>query len=236
MIITVLVVLLIVAAAEGVFVFACYSPSSNFFKPVLIQGPPEARKVALTFDDGPAPPFTEKILDILKEKNVTATFFVCGRNAERYPETVRRIVRDGHTLGNHTYSHLSLFMRGTRRMADEIDRAQEAIEIVSGIRPAIFRPPYGARFPGLMGVLAERGLKLVMWSASGRDWRLPTEGIVESVLRKLKPGAVILLHDGQGIDEPARVDRSKTVEALPEIIDRTRKAGFEFASLSEFSV
>src|SRR5512143_14229 len=120
MVAAILVILLIVAAAEGLFVFACYFPSSTFFKPVLIQGPPEARKVALTFDDGPTPPFTEKILDILREKKVTATFFVCGRNAERHPETMRRIVREGHTLGNHTFSHLSLFMRSSQRMAEEI--------------------------------------------------------------------------------------------------------------------
>ena len=234
MVAAILVILLIVAAAEGLFVFACYFLSSTFFKPVLIQGPPETRKVALTFDDGPAPPFTEKILDILREKKVTATFFVCGRNAERHPETMRRIIREGHTLGNHTFSHPSLFMRSSQRMADEIDRAQEAIEKVAGVLPFIFRPPFGVRFPGLMGVLAERGLKLVMWSASGRDWKLPTKGIVESVLQELKPGAVILLHDGRGIDDPANIDRSRTVEALPEIIDRIRAAGLDFVPISEF--
>jgi peptidoglycan-N-acetylglucosamine deacetylase len=234
MFLVVLVILLAVAAAEGIFVFACFFPSSTFFKPTLVCGPSDARKVALTFDDGPAPPFTEKILDILREKNVPATFFVCGKNVERNPETVRRIVREGHALGNHTFSHLSLFMRSPQKMADEIDRAQETIEKVSGVRPSVFRPPYGARSPGLMGVLADRGLELVIWSASGHDWKLPAEGIAKSVLRALKPGAVILLHDGQGVEDPAQVDRSNTQKALPEIIDRAREAGFSFVPVSEF--
>ncbi|MGE5327515.1 MAG: polysaccharide deacetylase family protein, partial [Deltaproteobacteria bacterium] len=94
----VLAVLLILAAAQGLFVYACYSPASTFFKPVLVRGPSDGRKVALTFDDGPAPPHTEKILDILRDKNVKATFFVCGSNVAKYPETVRRIVREGHAL------------------------------------------------------------------------------------------------------------------------------------------
>ena len=234
MIITILVVLLVVAAAAGLFVHACYSPTSTLFGPALMRGPSNAQKVALTFDDGPAPLYTDKILDILRDKNVSATFFVCGHNVDRHPEIVRRVVREGHTLGNHTYSHLSLFMRSAQRMAGEIDRAQAAIERVAGVRPKIFRPPYGARFPGLMGVLAERELRLVMWSASGRDWKLPTKGIVESVLRELKPGAVILLHDGRGIDGPSEIDRSSTVEALSDIITRIGEAGFEIVPLSDF--
>lgn len=234
MVVAIVLIALLLVAAEGVFVYACYYPSSTFFKPVLVRGPAEGSRIALTFDDGPAPPYTENILNILREKKVPATFFVCGLNVERHPEIVHRIVQEGHQLGNHTFSHPSLFLRSQRRIGEEIDRAQAAIEKASGTRPAIFRPPYGARTPGLMQVLSARSLKLVMWSAMGHDWKLSKEGIVRSVLRALRPGAVILLHDGRGTDETSRVDRSETEAALPEIIDQARESGFVFVPLAEF--
>jgi peptidoglycan-N-acetylglucosamine deacetylase len=227
-------IVLLAAAAEGVFVYACYSPSSTFYRPVLLRGPGEGQSIALTFDDGPAPHFTDKILDILREKKVPATFFVCGRNVDRHPEIARRIVQEGHQLGNHTYSHSSLFLRSAGRVAEEIDRAQESIQKASGFCPTIFRPPYGARTPGLMDVLSARGLKLVMWSAMGYDWKLSKERIVQSVLKTLKPGAIVLLHDGKGTDDSGQIDRRNTLEALPEIIDQARESGFNFVPLTEF--
>jgi peptidoglycan-N-acetylglucosamine deacetylase len=234
MLLAILAMVLLFTAVEGYLVFACFSPRSTFFKPALARGPAVNRSVALTFDDGPAPPFTEKILDILREKKVKATFFVCGKNVGRYPETLQRIVQEGHQVGNHTYSHALLFMKSPSRIAEQIDRAQEAIENACGVRPSIFRPPYGCRTPGLMRVLSDRGLKLVMWSAMGYDWRLQKDGIVRSVLRELKPGAIILLHDGRGIDQPEMLDRSNTQSALPEIIDSARQSGFSFVPLAEF--
>ncbi len=234
MIWAILAFVLLAAAAGGVFVYACYSPSSRFFRPVLMQGPAEGQSIALTFDDGPSDPFTGKILDILREKKVPATFFVCGQNVDRCPEIVRRIVQEGHELGNHTYSHPSLFLRSSRRISDEIDRAQESIEKASGSRPTIFRPPFGARTLGLMDVLRDRGLKMVMWSAMGYDWKLSKNGIVGAVLHSLKPGAIILLHDGNGIKESRQVDRSNTLDALPEIIDKARASGFRFVPLRDF--
>jgi peptidoglycan-N-acetylglucosamine deacetylase len=221
-------------AAGGWFYYACTVPSSRFFRPVLVRGPAEGRKIALTFDDGPASPFTEEILDILSSKRVPATFFVCGKNVERYPEIVRRIAREGHTLGNHTFSHPFLYFRSRRMIADEIDRTQSAIESITGVRPTVFRPPYGGRWLGLMQVLRTRGMKLVMWSATGYDWKAPREGILRSALKEITPGAIVLLHDGHNVRQPAEINRSSTVQALPEIIDRARDAGFEFVPLNEF--
>jgi peptidoglycan-N-acetylglucosamine deacetylase len=221
-------------AVGGWFYFACTVPTSRFFRPVLVRGPAEGRGIALTFDDGPAAPFTEKILDILRDKKVSATFFVCGRNVERYPEIVRRIAREGHTLGNHTFSHPFLYFRTRRTIADEIDRTQSAIEKAAGVRPSVFRPPYGGRWLGLMQVLGARGMKLIMWSATGYDWKKHTEGIVRSALKEITPGAVILLHDGHNVRPPSGVDRSSTVEALPELIDKARDAGFDFVPLNDF--
>jgi peptidoglycan/xylan/chitin deacetylase (PgdA/CDA1 family) len=216
------------------FYYACTVPTSRFFRPALVRGPAQGRKIALTFDDGPSSPFSEKILDILRDKKVPAAFFVCGKNVERYPHIVERMAQEGHTLGNHTFSHPFVYFRSSRFIGDEIDRTQASIERASGVRPTVFRPPYGARWLGLMGVLRARGLKLIMWSATGYDWKLQTEGVVSSTLRELKPGAVVLLHDGHNVAPPETIDRSNTVAALPAIIDLARAAGYEFVPLTEF--
>lgn len=229
-----LTILLGLAVAGGLFFYACTVPSSQIFRPVLACGPADGRRLALTFDDGPSSPFTEQILDTLRAKQVAATFFVCGKNVERHPEIVRRALREGHTLGNHTYSHPFLYFRRRETIADEIDRTQAALEKVAGIRPRLFRPPYGGRWLGLMPVLAERDMIMIMWSATGYDWKYRTEAIVRSTLEELGPGAVILLHDGHNVRPLDEIDRSGTVRALPVIIDKAREAGFRFVPLQEF--
>jgi peptidoglycan/xylan/chitin deacetylase (PgdA/CDA1 family) len=225
----------IAALAFGLwFWWACSVPTSTFFRPVLIRGPEQGKRICLTFDDGPASPFTERILEILREYQVPATFFVCGKNVENHPETIRRIVADGHLLGNHTYSHPFLYFKGRRKIAEEVDRAQQVIEAVAGYRPKVFRPPYGARWFGLVPVLLERGMHVVLWSATGYDWKKDAPGIVAATMRELKPGAIILLHDGREARPTAQIDRSLTVEALPAIIEGARQKGYTFASLQEF--
>ncbi len=216
------------------FWWACSQPWSTFFRPVLIRGPREGNRVTLTFDDGPAEGYTEQILAILREHRVPATFFVCGKNVEEHPDLLRRIVAEGHEVGNHTYSHLFAYFKSRRRMAEEIDRTQAIIEKVSGRRPGIFRPPYGARWFGLMPTLLQRGMRMILWSATGYDWKKDTKGIVEAALRELKPGAVILLHDGHNTRPRGEVDRSRTVDALPAIIAGARERGYAFAPLSDF--
>ena len=216
------------------FGWACAMPSSTFFRPVLNRGPREGKRIALTFDDGPTEQFTPQVLDILREHQVPATFFVCGENVERHPDLLRRIVAEGHEVGNHTYSHLYLYFKSRRRMVEEIDRTQAIIESVAGIRPNIFRPPFGARWFGLVPTLLERGMHMIMWSATGYDWSKDVPGITRATLRALRPGAVILLHDGRETRPAAEIDRSQTVSALPAIIAGARERGFTFAPLREF--
>jgi len=249
---------ILAAAALGVFLwYACSVPGSQVFGPALVRGRVDRPLVTLTFDDGPCKPFTEQILDVLRDRKVPATFFVCGQNVERHPEIVRRICAEGHTLGNHTYSHPFPYFLPRRRMAEEIDRTQQAIERVTGKRPAVFRPPYGARWFGLYPVLRERGLKVVQWSDTGYDWKSDAKTTVRAALEHLGPGSVILLHDGQEGTQgflkwawrevfasgdraapapPAQsgTDRAHVVEALPQIIDGARKAGLEFVPLRDF--
>ncbi len=216
------------------FWWACSEPSSTFFRPVLIRGPQEGKRVCLTFDDGPAEGFTGQVLDILREHKVPATFFVCGMNVEKHPDLLRRIVAEGHEVGNHTYSHSFVYFKSRRRIAEEIDRTQAIVEKVVGFRPTVFRPPYGARWFGLVPALLDRGMHLVLWSATGYDWKKTVAGIKSAALRELKPGAIILLHDGRETRPPAQIDRSRTVLALPAIIADARRLGYTFSELRDF--
>ena len=235
MVLTAVLIIAAVGLAFGLwFWWACAKPSSTFFRPVLIRGPQEGKRISLTFDDGPSEQFTGQILDILREHQVPATFFVCGRNVEEHPDLLRRIVAEGHEVGNHTYSHLFVYFKSRRRMAEEIDRTQAIIEKVIGFRPKVFRPPYGARWFGLVPTLLERGMHMILWSAAGYDWKKDVPGITEAALRELKPGAVILLHDGRETRPATEIDRSRTVSALPGIIAGARQQGYTFAPLKDF--
>ena len=216
------------------FWYACVVPSSQVLGPALVERPDLGPRVVLTFDDGPSASSTEKILDILRDKQVPATFFVCGKNAERLPGTVRRALAEGHTIGNHTYSHISLYFRRRATIAAEIDRTQEVLERLTGQRPKIFRPPYGGRWFGLFPVLAQRGMRMVLWSDAGYDWKNDTAGIVGDTLKALRPGSIILLHDGLERRPPEEINQINTVLALPQIIDGARKAGFTFVPIQEF--
>lgn len=215
--------------------YACMAPWSQIFGPSLVRGPAGSQNAVLTFDDGPAPPFTDQVLDILAEHKISATFFLCGKNVERHPEIARRILREGHTIGNHTYSHPLLFPRSRKFIAREIDRTQEAIERVTGVRPTLFRPPYGGRWFGLMPILRKRGLKLVMWSVAGFDWKYKTQAIIRITTRKLHSGAVILLHDGHEQPPAGGIDQSSTVQALPAIIEAASKAGLTFVPIKDIN-
>jgi peptidoglycan-N-acetylglucosamine deacetylase len=220
-------------ALFGLYVFAWSVPTLQWFGPALIRGRVSERQIALTFDDGPTTPFTEQVLEILKSRSVPATFFVCGTNVERFPQIIRRMQSEGHAIGNHTFSHPFPYFKGREFFAAEIDRTQEAIEKVTGERPAIFRPPYGARWIGLYSVLRERGLRLVNWSDTGYDW-LAKSDIVRETMKSLGPGSIILLHDSRNIDPPEKVNRARTVKALPAIIDAAHEAGFTFVPLTQF--
>ncbi len=225
-----------VGVLAALLYYACSVPGSQLLGPALVRGPASGGRVALTFDDGPATPFTEQILDILRDHQVPAAFFVCGKNVDRFPEVVRRMHAEKHTIANHTYTHALLYLKTRARMAEEIDRTQAAIERVTGVRPKLFRPPYGVRWFGLFAVLGQRGMRAVQWSDAGFDWEkgnLPGD-IARLTLRKLEAGSVILLHDGREPRLPHEIDASRTVEALPAIIEGVKRAGLRFVSIEEF--
>jgi len=222
-------------ATVGVLAYGLGDPEATLLGPALVRsavrlaGPSEA---ALTFDDGPSVPYTGQILDILAKNKIKATFFLCGANAERYPELVRRIQREGHVIGNHTYSHPYLHLKSEADIAEEIDRTQEVLLRITGQRPTLFRPPYGVRWFSLWPILRRRGMSMVLWSDRGYDGRLDASGIAKASLEGLKPGAILLLHDGFEAKPPAEVNRSGTVSALPAILEGARRAGYVFTRIS----
>jgi len=180
--------------------------------------------VALTFDDGPSPLDTPRVLDILREKNVKATFFVVGERAEQQPEIVRRACREGHLVANHTWSHPSLFCFLTpARLRSEIERGEASIQKISGSRPRYFRSPVGLRHPLLGLYLREAGLEYISWRLRTYDTILWKSGDLASrILDNVTSGDIILMHDRRASGADVMVN------ALPGVIDKLRSRGFEF--------
>lgn len=220
-----------IAAGIGLTLSAVL-PGSELFGAVYSEGKTTQKVVALTFDDGPYPPYTNQILDILQENQIQATFFLIGRNAEKHPDLVRRISMEGHQIGNHTYNHVDLLKANYNTVVEEVDKTGRVIAAITGKTPQAVRPPHGFRDPAVLKVMAERGLKVVEWSVMSKDWTNPgTDVIVKRTLAKVQNGSVILLHDGDGIAQSA--SRAQTVEATRRIIRELRLQGYKFVTVNE---
>ena len=181
--------------------------------------------VALTIDDGPNNRVTPEILAILKEKHVKVTFFVIGENVEHFPKLLAQEVAAGHEIGTHTYSHPSLSKLDSNKLVEEFDKAEKVITPTAP-KPTLFRPPGGFYNHQVIETAHQRGYTVILWSVVPRDWSRPsTEKVVERVLRNIKPGSIILLHDGQ---YPL-----PTPQALGIIIDRLRAQEYDFVTVSE---
>jgi peptidoglycan/xylan/chitin deacetylase (PgdA/CDA1 family) len=186
--------------------------------------------VALTFDDGPSPD-TELILDVLAEHHLSATFFMVGREVESFPGIAQRVFAEGHEVGNHSYSHPVYLFQRALETRDQVQRAQDVIAETIGVRPTLARPPFGVRTPAYFGATRALGLRTVQWDVAGFDWkrRSPSQ-IADNVLRKVRPGSIILLHDG---DSAGKQDRKNTVAALPLIIKGLKHRDLQIAPLSQ---
>jgi len=218
-------------------------PRSQLFGRTLVSGPPQERIVALTFDDGPNPPYTDAILDVLKAEHVHATFFVVGRAVAAYPRLVRRMVREGHAIGNHTWDHAHLFALSGAQVHAELQRTDDAIYRAAGVRTRLMRPPFGARDFVSLEQVHKDGYVPVMWSVPlPGDWQQPGDGIItRRVVNDVTPGSIIVLHDGNrgmlcGRDRriPLRLcDRAQDVAATQEIVDALKGHGFRFVTIPE---
>ena len=189
-----------------------------------------AKELALTFDDGPEPGFTDKILRILKEQNVPATFFVEGRKAIKEPGLLKQMVAGGNEMGNHTYAHSRLTQNSDAQLLKELKLTAAAIKTATGRPVRFFRPPFGHLTGHTRRLIERSGYDLVMWSANGDDYYKKGKGIrrAESIARRINSqvqgGNIILLHD----------DNQQTVAALPMIIKQLKARGFYFVTLAKF--
>lgn len=201
------------------------------FGPSVERGP-HSRKIYLTFDDGPNEHATPAILSTLASARVSAAFFMVGDHVRRFPELARRVAAAGHQIGNHTQNHVKLHFLGPRRIREQLELAHAAIESATGKTPRVFRAPHGYRSPFLRSVILDMRYTVFGWTFGVFDTARPgAEEIRRRVKKRLRPGAIVLLHDGDGYDPEG--DRTQTANALPGIIDDARAGGYEFGSLAE---
>ena len=211
----------------GVFVLRL-----RMFANAIVNGGIDAPGLALTFDDGPHPEHTPRVLDVLRERRVRATFFVIGAKAERHPELLRRMRDEGHQIGVHSHTHDRLLsLRGAGRVRAELERCAQAIERATGERPSLFRPPVGHTGPRVARVADELGFVTVGWSVRGLDGlaRTSPADVVRRVARGLRHGAIVLLHDAAERDDfvPAGI------AALPLVLDEAAARSVPVVPLSE---
>jgi len=222
------VMLAIAGGAAGYY--ATYGVRSQWLGPSDWHGSSDTGSVALTFDDGPSED-TERILDVLGEHDVTASFFMIGRQVETFPGIAQRVLAEGHEIGNHSYSHPIYLYQRARRTREELERTQAVISETIGIRPRFARPPCGVRTPAYFATTRALGLRTVQWDVAGFDWkRRSAKQIATDVLKRVQPGSIVLLHDG---DSDGKQDRRETVAALPLIIEGLQEKGLRVMPLNE---
>lgn len=191
------------------------------FSRVLVSG----NYVAMTFDDGPHPKNTPRLLDILRARNVKATFFVIGRSVDLYPQVVRRTVAEGHEIGNHSHTHRLLSKLSDSEVRHEMARCQDAVGRAAGVRMRTMRPPYGGLLQRQRELVhAEFGYPTILWNVDPLDWKRPGPSVVTSrILSAANAGSIILAHD---LHAP-------TVDAMPATIDGLLRRGFKFVTVSQ---
>lgn len=189
----------------------------------------DGKQVALTFDDGPDAIVTPQILDILRENDIKATFFILGDRAASHPETVRRIVEEGHAIGNHSWSHPNFKEITMEEAMKQINDTQDKLNDIIGYRPSLFRPPYGALDEEKVEAIQSLDLAIVNWSVDTMDWSgLPAQGIMQRIHTQLKPGGIILQHTANGKNHLAN-----TIEALKQLIPDLKDQGYSFVTVPE---
>ena len=216
-------------AAVGVWTYATFHRNSVLFGHALARLPRRgARQIALTFDDGPNPDATPRILDTLGQEGVPATFFLLGRHVERWPLLARRVADEQHGVGNHGWFHRKLHLRGPGYVRLDLQLGTAAIRQATGVEPAFFRAPHGFRGPWVTAIARELGQRTVGWTLGVWDSDRPgADVIARRAIEGSGPGTILLLHDGDGYD--AAGDRTQTADALPAIIRELRARGYEFS-------
>jgi peptidoglycan-N-acetylglucosamine deacetylase len=205
-----------------------YRPYETLLKGINVQvvwaGTIRSKTVALTFDDGPSPKNTPQVLKILQEERVPATFFVIGQNAQRQPDLLKQIHAEGHTIGNHTFSHVKLPACSSGTIKGELEKTKTIIYEATGQSNGLFRPPFGSFDTRSLAELAIGRFDAVLWSVDSRDWTNPgVNAIKKNVLSTVQAGSIVLFHD----------DRDQTAEALPSIIRYLKEQGYHFVTIPD---
>jgi peptidoglycan-N-acetylglucosamine deacetylase len=216
----------------SILLYAITSPTSEIFGKVTHHVKGNKKVIALTFDDGPNGQTTQRILDTLEQEKVKATFFLIGKNVEKYPDIAREIVDRGHSIGNHSYTHpWELPFENKRALTEEIDKTETAIYQATGEKTTLFRPPHGFRTPWMMTAIKQKGYQIVTWDDMTYDYVKYSKPryITKKIVSRAKPGSIIVLHDG--LDLNHGIERKNTDEALGYIIRELKNKGFDFITL-----
>jgi len=208
------------------------APTGQWYGHTFTSLPRGTRQLALTYDDGPNDPHTLRLLEVLARHNVRATFFLIGRFVQQSPDIVREIVKAGHVIGNHTFTHPLLTFKSAADVRKELTDCRAAMQDAVGEHSNLFRPPFGGRRPAVLRVARELGLDPIMWNVTGYDWNAPPAALIErKVEKQMRGGDVILLHDGG--HKQVGADRSQTVLATDHLITRYKSEAYEFVTIPQ---
>jgi peptidoglycan-N-acetylglucosamine deacetylase len=222
----------VAAAAALAGGYQSMAPTAQWYGKTFTGLPRGTRQMALTYDDGPNDPHTLRLLEVLARHGVQATFFMLGRYVTQRPDIVRDMVRAGHVIGNHTFTHPLLVFKNEKEIRQELSRCRIALQDAIGDHSNLFRPPFGGRRPTVLRAARELGFEPIMWNITGYDWNAPPAAEIErKVSKQVRGGDVVLLHDGGHIQMGA--DRSQTVIATDHLIARYKAEGYEFVTIPQ---
>ncbi len=208
------------------------APTGQWYGRTFTGLAPGTRQLALTYDDGPNDPHTLRLLEVLAKHDVHATFFLIGRYVRQRAEIAREVVKAGHVVGNHTFTHPLLSLKSAAEVRQELSDCRSALQDAIGEHSNLLRPPFGARRPAVLRIVRELGFEPVMWNVTGYDWTAPPSAVIEQkVSKQIRGGNVILLHDGG--HKQMGADRSQTVLATDRLIAKYKLEGYEFATVPQ---
>jgi polysaccharide deacetylase family sporulation protein PdaB len=197
---------------------------------VYYSGSTSSKEIALTFDDGPDTNYTVQILDILKQYSIKATFFVVGTRAQAHPDIIKRIVKEGHVIGNHTWDHSDLSKATSEQIELEVNKTEQVLDSISGLHTNIFRPPYGSASRTVINKIASMGYYIIDWSVDTRDWAgTSPPKIMAYVKKETRPGGIILQHCAGGKGD----NLSNTIKVLPNIIQTLKAQNYDFVTIPQ---
>lgn len=205
--------------------WGCYYIGSGFFIRIVCKAKTDKKQIAISFDDGPAIKHTIKILDVLRSENIKAAFFCIGNRIAGNEEILKQMAQEGHIIGNHSYSHHFWFdMYSSKKMIADLQQMDAEVERVTGLRPRLFRPPYGVTNPNVKKAIVGGGYTPVGWSVRSMDTvTKDKKPLLDKINKAIAPGAVFLFHD----------TCKSTLEALPEFIQEVKKRGYEIVPLDK---